>query len=130
MNALLSNGVLKKRLGMSATVTLAVVIAILTLAPMPASGLPGSDKVYHVLAFAALAFPMSVLAPRSVVWIFLGAIAYGGMIEVVQPLTGRSADWADLLADAFGAALGAGFGFSSGRGWRRLRERKPAIHRQ
>lgn len=127
MKVLFPQHLTEKRLGMIATVFLSAVIAVLTLAPMPSSGVPGIDKVYHVLAFAALAFPMSAVAPRSFVWVFLAVIAYGGMIELIQPLTGRTADWEDLLADAVGSALGSGFGLLVGWGWRRMRSRKQAI---
>jgi VanZ family protein len=37
----------------------------------------------------------------------LATLAYGGAIEIVQPITGRAAEWADLLADGAGAFAGA-----------------------
>lgn len=94
-------------IGSAVTLVLAVIIAALTLAPMPAGGPAGSDKVYHVLAFAALAFPLPLVRPRWTAWIILGVIAYGGVIEVIQPFFGRQAEWADLVADGVGAILGA-----------------------
>ncbi len=91
----------------AATIVLAAVIAVLTLAPMPAGGPAGSDKIYHILAFACLAFPLPLVRPRWTVWVILGVIAYGGVIEVIQPFFGRQAEWADLVADGVGAILGA-----------------------
>ncbi len=91
------------------TFLLALVIAVLTLMPMPAggSGVPGSDKLHHFLAFACLAFPLPLLRPRLTIWVILAVILYGGAIELIQPFFGRQAEWADLLADALGAVVGA-----------------------
>lgn len=94
-------------IGGAATLVLAVVIAVLTLAPMPAGGPAGSDKIYHILAFACLAFPLPLVRPRLTLWVILGVIAYGGIIEMIQPFFGRQAEWADLVADGIGAILGA-----------------------
>ena len=94
-------------IGSAVTAVLAVIIAVITLAPMPAGGPAGSDKVYHVLAFACLAFPLPLVRPRWTAWVILGVIAYGGVIEVIQPFFGRQAEWGDLVADGIGAILGA-----------------------
>ncbi len=94
-------------IGSAVTLVLAVVIAALTLAPMPSGGPAGADKIYHVFAFACLAFPLPLVRPRLALWVILGVIAYGGMIEMIQPFFGRQAEWADLIADGVGAILGA-----------------------
>ena len=47
------------------------------------------------------------MRPRLAVWVILGVIAYGGIIEVIQPFFGRQAEWADLVADGIGAVVGA-----------------------
>jgi hypothetical protein len=99
----------------AATFALAMIIAVLTLAPMPAAGPAGSDKAFHILAFAALAFPLPLVRPRMTIWVALGVIAYGGAIEVIQPFVGRQAEWADLLADGIGAVLGAVTGYALSR---------------
>ena len=98
-------------IGSAVTIVLAVIIAVLTLAPMPAGGPAGSDKLYHVLAFACLAFPLPLVRPRLAIWVVLGVIAYGGAIEVIQPFFGRQAEWADLVADGIGAVVGATAGY-------------------
>jgi hypothetical protein len=51
-------------LSIAVTIALAVAVAVVTLAPVPAGGPAGSDKLYHVLAFAGLAFPLSLIKPR------------------------------------------------------------------
>lgn len=96
--------------GSAVTLVLAVIIAVVTLAPMLAGGLAGSDKVYHVLAFACLAFPLPLVQPRLTLWVVVGVFAYGGAIEVIQPFFGRQAEWADFVADAIGAVPGAAAG--------------------
>ena len=104
----------------SVTAVLAAVIAVLTLAQLPVhqNGVPGSDKVHHLLAFAALAFPLSAARPRLAPWVVLGVVAYGALIEIIQPYTGRHAEWGDLVADAGGAILGSVAGAAAGL-WRR-----------
>lgn len=97
------------------TIALAGIIAVLTLAPLPAGGPGGSDKVYHVLAFACLAFPLPLVRPRWTTWVILGVVAYGGAIELIQPSVGRQAEWADLLADGIGAVMGAVSGWALSR---------------
>jgi VanZ family protein len=90
------------------TALLGVVIAVLTLMPpSQTEGPPAPDKLYHFIAFAALAVPLSMARPRYIWWIVAGATAFGGMIEVIQPYMDRGAEWLDLLADLLGAGLGA-----------------------
>ncbi|MDZ7709082.1 MAG: VanZ family protein [Roseovarius sp.] len=91
------------------TAVLTLVIALLTLmpqAPGPA-GIPGFDKLAHFVAFAALAAPLAWRYPHFWRAVALATLAYGGLIEIVQPLTNRTAEWADLLADGAGAFTGA-----------------------
>lgn len=91
----------------------ALLIAITCLALLPAPPVAistGWDKSNHLLAFAALAFT-AVWAlwpqPRQWPWLALALLAYGGGIEVAQSfLPPRSGEWADLLADGCGIALG------------------------
>jgi len=90
------------------TLFFAVTIGIGTLTPMDApspSHFP-SDKLLHALAFAALVLPLTWVNPWHAVWLVPFALIYGGMIELIQPHVDRSAEWADLLADAIGIATG------------------------
>ncbi len=103
------------------TVMLAGVIAVLTLVPISGGGIPGSDKLHHILAFAALAFPLPVTYPRLAWPVILGVSAYGGLIEIIQPVFGREAGWGDLLADFVGAVVGSALGAQSGK-WLRSRQ--------
>ncbi len=94
------------RLILTLTLPLAVAILVATLMPMP-KGVPGNDKMQHMLAFGALALPTAMVRPRWALWSVLATVAYGGLIEVMQPWFGRSADLLDLRADAIGAVCGA-----------------------
>lgn len=99
-------------LGIAASAVVAAAISVLTL--MPAQELPsapGGDKLHHFLAFSALVLPVVAVRPRNALWAVPLAIAYGGMIELIQPQVGRQGDWADALANALGALIGAALGW-------------------
>ncbi|MDE5720241.1 MAG: VanZ family protein [Paramuribaculum sp.] len=92
----------------------------LTLAPDPLpddtpSLFEGADKVAHFLMFgviaALLALDVYRIKGSRYAWM-AGAVAsgvLGGLIEIVQGAmgAGRSADWADWVADVAGAVVGA-----------------------
>ena len=88
-----------------------IVTSVLTVAmlwpihqPPPAPN--GSDKVVHLIAFAALAFPLARTGRIGLVPVFIGASTFGGFIELIQPSFGRSADMQDWIADIAGVGLG------------------------
>ncbi|MBI6630507.1 VanZ family protein [Pontibaca salina] len=114
MTILRHNGNQLKRRRASAfalTVIVAVTIGILTLVPEgPKSGVPGSDKVHHFLAFAALILPCAALYPQALFKGVLAATFYGGLIEIIQPYFGRSGELADFVADVSGIGAGAALG--------------------
>lgn len=91
---------------------LATLVAALALAPAPPEHLSlGWDKINHLTAFAALAvcavcgWRDARVARRA---LLLALLAFGGTIELLQRhVPGRSAEWADLLADAVGIVAGA-----------------------
>ena len=87
-------------------------IAVLALMQSPPSEIDtGWDKLNHWLAFSSLAFAASLSSPASRtarLLLLLSLLGFGVLIEVAQLyVPGRSADWADLLADAIGIACGA-----------------------
>ena len=96
---------------------LAATIAALTL--MPQSSMPvgpqGVDKLYHMVAFAALIFPTALLRPKSCLRFGCLAILYGGIIEAIQPVFGISADMSDFWADGLGVAMGIFLGLAARR---------------
>ena len=75
------------------------------------------DKVFHVVTFVVLTVWFSGIYQKSAYWrIVVGLLAFGLIIEICQRAVGyRTADWADVAADATGIVIGlviavAGFG--------------------
>ena len=105
------------------TALIVVLITVLALAPSgPATPVVGNDKVGHALAFFVLVLPLACVAPHRWLAIWLGAVTYGALIEIIQPLTGRMAEMGDLLADGAGATVGifVAIGWAAWRGKVRL----------
>ena len=97
------------------TLTLTIVMLWPLDAPPPAPD--GSDKVVHLIAFGALSFPLARTGRIGLLPVFVGASAFGGLIELIQPNFNRSANMNDWIADILGVA----FGIVSGLMYRRLR---------
>ncbi len=85
--------------------TLAV-ITICSLRPVSVTDMPGGDKTWHMLAYAALMFPVGLHRPKRIALIFLFFIFYSGMIELIQPYVNRSCEGLDLVANILGLASG------------------------
>lgn len=86
-------------------------ISYLALLPAPPTSVDtGWDKLNHLLAFGTLALSACFCARASLAQVMrsaLALLAYGGLIELLQTLMPpRQGEWADLLADALGIALG------------------------
>lgn len=89
-------------------IVLALTVAILVFGPFSgaerAFGL--SDKEAHILAFYGLASLSLLAMPRMRKWdVVIICLTIGGLIEVVQPLIGRSGNIFDWLADGVGVFL-------------------------
>ena len=100
-------------------VTFTLTVAMLWPLEAPPPAPEGSDKLVHCLAFAVLAFPLARTGRIGLLPVFIGASAFGGAIELIQPSFNRSADINDWVADIVGVVLGLGFGLL----YRRLRRR-------
>ena len=80
----------------------------------PGAGVPGVDKVYHVLALALLVWALGrLLAPRRrfpVGWVAVVAAVHVVVVELVQAvaLPGRTGDVDDAIAGLVGVALAIG----------------------
>ena len=98
-------------------VTLTLTVAMLWPLEAPPPAPEGSDKLVHLIAFAVLAFPLARTGRFGLLPVFVGASAFGGVIELIQPSFNRSADFNDWVADVFGVILGIGCGLL----YRRLR---------
>ena len=99
---------MRKYLDIPLTLTVTAVLTVAMLWPInqPPPGPDGSDKMVHLIAFAALAFPLARTGRFGLIPVFVGASVFGGLIEVIQPSFGRSADLQDWSADIAGVALG------------------------
>ena len=99
---------MRKYLDIPLTLIVAAVLTVAMLWPInqPPPTPDGSDKVVHLIAFAALAFPLARTGRFELLPVFIGASAFGGIIEVLQPSFGRSADMQDWIADIAGVGLG------------------------
>lgn len=78
----------------------AFVMAVLPHPP-PIPG-QASDKLLHILAFAALAMLVSLAFPAVRLRTLIAALAvFGGLIELIQaiPALNRDSEWLDLAAD-------------------------------
>ncbi|CCG04567.1 hypothetical protein [Blastococcus saxobsidens] len=93
-----------------ATFALVVLVSLVVLF-VPASGVPsappGTDKVVHLLLFAALAVSGRWAGARTAP-LAAALLTYAAASEVVQGLTplARSMSFADWAADAIGVAVG------------------------
>ena len=83
-------------------VILTLTVAMLWPLEAPPPAPDGSDKIAHSIAFAALSFPLSRTGRFGLLPVFIGASAFGGVIELIQPSFGRSADFSDWIADITG----------------------------
>ena len=112
------------------------VILLLSLVPgdeLPPAGwlarIPHFDKIAHC-GFYLIETGLLVLwfrpSPWGKFWIVAGVVAFSGVIELVQSVCGRSADWLDWAANAFGAMAGVPaalwFGKRIGQGTRASRK--------
>jgi hypothetical protein len=92
------------------TIVLALIILIGMLAPISevATAPAGTDKIIHIVAFAALAFPLALTKRIGLFPLFIFASFFGGITEVIQTSVGRNADINDWFSDIFGIAFGIG----------------------
>lgn len=82
-------------------------ITILSLTPLPKlPAAPGSDKLHHFIAYAALCFPLMLKKPRYWLWGLLLLALWSGAIELIQPFANRYGEWADMYANLGGLACG------------------------
>ena len=111
---------MRKYLDIPLTLIVTLILTVAMLWPMdqPPPTPEGSDKLVHLAAFAALAFPLARTNRVSLLPIFMGASAFGGLIELIQPTFNRSADLNDWIADILGVMLGLALGLI----YRRVRE--------
>jgi VanZ family protein len=99
---------MRKYLDVQLTLIVTTVLTVAMLWPInqPPSAPDGTDKLVHLVAFAALAFPLARTRRLGLIPVLIGASAFGGIIEVIQPSFGRSASMQDWITDIAGVSLG------------------------
>lgn len=80
------------------------VLSLWPLGKLPA--VPGGDKLHHLIAYAALMFPVALRRPNHWKLIGLFFIAYSGAIELLQPYVNRYGEWLDWAMNTAGIACG------------------------
>jgi len=108
---------MRKSLDIPLTVIVTLTLTVALLWPLEAPATQDNDKILHFIAFAALAFPLARTGRFGVLPVFIGASAFGGIIELIQPNFNRSSDVDDWVADIVGVVFGVGCGLL----YRRLR---------
>ena len=103
---------MRQYLDIPLTLIVTIVLAFTMLWPLdqPPPAPEGSDKLAHVIAFTALAFPLARTGRLGLLPVFIGATVFGGVIELIQPSVNRSADINDWVADIFGVIIGIACG--------------------
>jgi VanZ family protein len=111
---------MRKYLDIPLTLIVTTVLTVAMLWPLeaPPPAPEGSDKLVHLVAFAALAFPLARTRRFGLLPVFIGASTFGAAIELIQPSFNRSADVNDWVADVVGVILGICLGLL----YRRLRK--------
>ena len=107
-----------------------LVVAVVSLIPIPAESVPGGDKFAHLVTYAILGSWFSLLADRRsrLLWSVIGLIAFGISMEGLQALTGyRFAEWADVVANTSGVLLGTLFYVTPAPGLLRLFDARLAV---
>ena len=90
-------------------ITLFILTVITALSLWPLKNLPpipGSDKIQHFIAYAALMFPIALCKPKY--WLLIGLffIGWSGTIELLQPYVNRYGEWMDMAANSIGVVCG------------------------
>ena len=88
---------MRKYLDIPLTVVVTAVLTVAMLWPLdaPPPAPEGAEKLVHFITFAALAFPLARTGRLGLLPVFIGASAFGAIIELIQPTFNRSADMND-----------------------------------
>ncbi|MCK4708451.1 MAG: VanZ family protein, partial [Gammaproteobacteria bacterium] len=104
------------RLWFSMAYALLAIVGVLSLVPAPEIDIEGSDKLMHFLTYFVLSacFTTLVRYNRSLIFIAVGLVAYGVLLEFLQGLTGyRFMEVYDVLANSIGVITGLSVRFSA-----------------
>ena len=96
---------LKSAVFLTVVFTLAICAGTLTALPEKID-VPGTDKWQHLVAFAALVYPITVASRRYWIPVTVFASCLAALIEIIQPYVNRFGDIKDFQADMLGVFLG------------------------
>ena len=110
---------MRKYLDIPLTLVMTTVLTTAMLWPLEAAppAPEGADKLVHFMAFLALAFQLGRTGRFGLLPVFIGASAFGAIVELIQPTFDRSADLNDWAANTLGVLIGIGLGLA----YRRVR---------
>ncbi len=84
-----------------------MIITFLSLYPIKEQpSLPGSDKIHHLIAYAALTICIGFRKPSNYFLIIIFFSIYSGLIEIIQPYLNRFGEIEDFLFNNFGILIG------------------------
>lgn len=106
-----------------AATLLSGLILLLSLAPVERIPRFGPSALEHAAAYGGALAVLLALAGRFRLVLALAATALAGLLEVVQPVFGRSAEWSDFA----GSAGGIWLAFAAVAGLSRLGGRRAAL---
>ena len=96
-----------KVVGAGLSIAGAIILTMLLLTPSTNPPVDGMiwDKAVHALAYFVVCLPVLLVWPR--LWpVVLGLAAlHGAATELIQPMVGRTAEFADFVANMVGAGL-------------------------
>jgi VanZ family protein len=80
-----------------------------------AQGPEGWDKLLHFTAYFGLTGIATVSLGRgkASLWAAFALALFGGILEIVQSVVGRDAEWGDEIANALGAGMGLAAAWAS-----------------
>ena len=109
------------RLAFALALAANVAMLYLPVAVGPPSSLPFLDKLVHAASFALIAFTalMARVPLRVLVVLIVGEAFVSEVVQSTVIVLNRDGDWADVVADLVGGALGVGAFLL----WRSRRER-------
>ena len=94
----------------AAIATFFYIFALLWAFLTPLSELPDvlqiSDYIWHIVLLAVLVVPLMTIVPKHSAKIAVAAIAFGTIVEFIQPSFGRGFETHDLLSNIFGVGAG------------------------
>ena len=114
-----------QRIGFVLSTILGVIATFGLLLPAsvsPVSVGVGVDKVVHFLICFVVALPSLMTGPRNWIWLVPVIIAFGILIELIQPYFGRGAEVGDAVANAVGVLCAVPVGHLAHRAWLQPRQ--------